>query len=335
MNPNPTFPAVVPTRSPAPDPTDGAPDTAWASGRAAVEAALHATLLRQTGVITRAQALAAGLSADAVDRRLAARRWHPVHPRVYRDGAFPPTAEAAARAAVLWAGPGAVLSGAAAAWWHGLLPEPPAVVGVTVPRRRCPRPRPGVTVRRRELAMADVRTVNGIAVAAAPLAALEAAAERGARGPAFLEELLAAGTVGPDAVRRAHARNLGAHGSASAGRVLGLAIRGVRSRARRRIAVLLGADGTSGWVRGRQVAGLELEIAHPPSRVAVAVSFPSPFGDDERGWRKAVLRRQGWSVVEVDPCDVLARPDEVADRIRRAVRPEPTGPAGASVRAAS
>ncbi len=304
-------------------------------GRAAVEAALHATLLRQAGVITRAQALAAGLSADAVDRRLASRRWHPVHPRVYRDGAFPPTAGAAARAAVLWAGPGAVLSGAAAAWWHGLLPEPPVVIGVTVPRRRYPRPRAGVTVRRRELAMPDVRTVDGVPVVAAPLAALEAAAELGARGPVFLEELLAAGTVGPDAVRRAHTRNLGAHGSASVGRVLGLAVRGVGFRARRRLAVLLGADGPSGWERGRQVAGLPLELAHPVSRTAVAVSFPSPSGANERSWREAVLRRQGWSVVEVDPCDVLARPDEVADRIRRAVRPEPTGPAGSAVRAVS
>jgi hypothetical protein len=304
-------------------------------GRAAVEAALHATLLRQAGVITRAQALAAGLSADAVDRRLAARRWHPVHPRVYRDGAFPPTADAALRAAVLWAGPGAVLSGAAAAWWHGLLPDPPVVVGVTVPRRRCPRPRAGVTVRRRELAAPDVRTVNGVPVVAAPLAALEAATELGTRGPAFLEELLASGVIEVDAVRRAHARNLGAHGSASAGRVLGVAVRGIAFRARRRLAVLLGADGPSGWERGRQVAGLALELAHPPSRTAVTVSFPSPSSDDERSWREAVLRRQGWSVVEVDPCDVLARPAQVADRIRGAVRPDPTGPAGSAVRAVS
>ncbi|WP_132423920.1 type IV toxin-antitoxin system AbiEi family antitoxin domain-containing protein [Pseudonocardia endophytica] len=300
-----------------------------------MDAALHATLLRQAGVITRAQALAAGLSADAVDRRLAARRWHPVHPRVYRDGAFPATEEATVRAAVLWGGPGAVLSGTAAAWWHGLLREPPVTVGLTVPRRRYPRPRAGLTVRRRELAAADVRTVAGLPVVAAPLAALETAVELGARGPGFLEELLAAGRVGPDAAGRAHGRQTGSHGAASAGRVLGIALRGVRFRARRRLGVLLGADGPSGWVRERQVAGLPLELAHPVSRTAVEVSFPSPSGDDERTWRKAVLRRQGWSVVTVDPCDVLARPDDVVERIEGAVRPEPTGPAGAAVRVVS
>ncbi len=228
-----------------------------------------------------------------------------------------------------------MLSGSAAAWWLGLLPEQPVVVGVTVPRRRCPRPRVGVTVRRRELAAADVRTVGGVAVLGAPLAALEAAVELGARGPAFLEELMAAGRVGPVAVRRAHVRNLGAHGSASAGRVLAVASSGVLLRARRRLAVLLGVGGPSGWVRDRQVAGLSLELAHPASRVALAVSFSSPSADDERGWREAVLFRQGWSVVEVDPCEVLTRPGEVAERIRGAVGPEPTGPAGAAIVAAS
>ena len=306
-----------------------------AAARGDVETAVRATLLRQAGVITRAQAVAAGLSPDAVDRRLSTRRWHPVHPRVYRDASFAATQASRVRAVVLWAGDGAVLSGSAAAWWLGLLPDPPASVGVTVPRRRCPRARPGISVRRRELAAADVRTVGGIAVVAAPLAALEAAVELGARGPAFLEEQLSSGAVGPAAVRRAHARNAAAHGSASAGRVLAIAAHGMRLRARRRLAVLVGVGGSSGWIRERQVAGLPLELAHPASRTAVSVLFSSLCADDERRWREAVLRRHGWTVVEIDPCDVLARPDEVADRLRVATGPAPAGPAGAAAAAAS
>ena len=40
-------------------------------------------LARQAGVISRAQALAAGLSRDHVDHRVKARRWQPLYPGVY------------------------------------------------------------------------------------------------------------------------------------------------------------------------------------------------------------------------------------------------------------
>lgn len=45
----------------------------------------------QDGLVTRAQALAHGLSTDQVDRRLAARRWIPVHPA---STGTPPTGRA-------------------------------------------------------------------------------------------------------------------------------------------------------------------------------------------------------------------------------------------------
>ena len=79
----------------------------------------------QAGVISRAQAMASGMSRDAVDHRVSTRRWQPVHPRVYLVAGRPLDAEARIRAAVLWAGPGAVLTGAAAAWWQGLPARPP------------------------------------------------------------------------------------------------------------------------------------------------------------------------------------------------------------------
>ena len=111
-------------------------------------------LRRQAGVVSRAQARSAGTTAQQIDRLVARRRWVPVHPRVYLAATHGFTAEARVRAAVLWAGDGAVLGGLAAVWWHGLLPVLTATVTVTVPRR-CPDPRPGVAVRRRVLRAAD------------------------------------------------------------------------------------------------------------------------------------------------------------------------------------
>ena len=299
-----------------------------------VDERLRATLLRQAGVLTREQARAAGLSSDAVDRRLATRRWHPVHPRVYRDGAFPDTEEARVRAAVAWAGAGAVLSGTAAAWWQGLVADPPAVVGVTVPRRRCPRPRPGGGVRRRELEAPDTRTVRGVPVTARALTVLETAVELGGDGPAFLDRVLAANRVPLGDLAAAHARNLGAHGSPTAGRLLAGAARRAVASAEHRLCGLLRAAGVGGWSRDHAVAGLRLDLAFPTARVTVEVVdrlVPADPGHAaEARWRRAVLRRQGWRMLVVDPGELLAHPAGVLAAILRAVSDGPTAPAGAA-----
>jgi hypothetical protein len=148
---------------------------------------LVAILRRQAGVVSRAQALAAGYAPHEVDRWLVRRRVSPVHPRVYLAAGHRLTDEARVRAA-LWAGNGAVVAGLAAAWWHGLLPRAPAIIGVTV-SRRCPAPRPGVRTRRLVRAPAEVVTLRGVAVPVRPLAVLEAAVEAGADGSALLAHL--------------------------------------------------------------------------------------------------------------------------------------------------
>jgi len=181
-----------------------------------------ATLLtRQAGVISREQALACGMSRDAVDHRLRTRRWRPLHPRVYLVDGHRYDDEARVRAAVLWAGAGAVLCGTAAAWWHGMVDEAPATVGVTVPRRRCPRP--GVDVRRRKLAPVDVLSRRGLLVTAPPLAILEAAVELGVSGGAELLDRALQQWVGLPEVHRAYRRGLGTQGSTTAGRALAAA----------------------------------------------------------------------------------------------------------------
>lgn len=300
-------------------------------------------LALQAGVLCRAQAVAAGLSPDAVDRRLAARRWLPVQPRVYRDAGYPDTLEARVRAVVLWAGEGAVLSGAAAAWWWGLLRRPPEIVTVTVPRGRAPRPRPGIAVRRRTLDPADVTERRGLAVTGRASSVLEAAVELPGGGPALLDRVLAAppGTApGKAELAAAHRRSLGAHGSRGAGELLADAARRVRTAAGYRLRAALVRDGVTGWRCERPVAGIVVPLAFPAHRVAVEIddgALPGvPAGADGAGedWRRAVLRRQDWRVLVVDPADVLHRPDAVLARIRAALAGRPPGPGPASARAA-
>lgn len=303
--------------------------------------ALEALLDAQAGVLTRAQARAAGLSPDAVDRRLAARRWLPVQPRVYRDAQRPDTAEARVRAAVLWAGEGAVLSGAAAAWWWGLPVGPPATVTVTVPRRRAPRPRAGIVVRRRELGPLDVTDHRGVAVTGRALTVLEAAVELGGGGGAgLLDRVLAAppGTGGLDAARlaAAHARNLGARGSATAGELLAGAARRARAGAGHRVRAALVRARVTGWRCDHPVAGVVVPLAFPAARVAVEVRGGPPAAGGDAGevlaagagdgWRRAVLRRQGWRVLVLDPAEVLHRPGRVVAAVRHALADRPSGP---------
>jgi very-short-patch-repair endonuclease len=89
---------------------------------------------QQFGRVRYDQLLALGISETTI------RRWHSgsyirrVLPRVYAGGHQAPSAEADLAAAVLYAGPGALLSHATAAWWHDLLKYPPKTISVSTPR---------------------------------------------------------------------------------------------------------------------------------------------------------------------------------------------------------
>ena len=60
---------------------------------------------------------------------------HQEHPRVYAVGHRAPSVEADLTAAVLYAGPGAMLSHATALWWRGLIDRQPWPIEVSTPRR--------------------------------------------------------------------------------------------------------------------------------------------------------------------------------------------------------
>ncbi|MGQ0575307.1 MAG: endonuclease domain-containing protein [Pseudonocardia sp.] len=284
--------------------------------------AIHTLLVRQAGVVSRAQAISAGLSADAVDHRLRTRRWRPLHPGVYLAAGHRLDDEARVRAALLWAGEGAALSGVAAAWWHGMGPGAPAVVGIIVPRRRRPRPRRGVRVRRRDVPGVDLTRRRGIALTAPALTALDAAVELGSRGGELLDRALQR-TVPFPQVYAAYCRNLGAHGSATAARLLVAAADGSASVAERLLVRLLRDAGVGGWRCGVAASGFVLDVAFPAARLAVEVDGWAWHMDASRAQadkrRQNVLVANGWTILRYTWHDLVQRPREVVAEIRAAV----------------
>ncbi|MGE5617536.1 MAG: DUF559 domain-containing protein, partial [Candidatus Woesearchaeota archaeon] len=102
---------------------------------------------RQSGRVTWAQIRALGVPDTTVTSWLKQRYLHPKLPGVYAVGHAAGSPEADLAAALLYAGPGAMLSHATAAWWLGLLDGRPHVIQVSTPRR-C-RSQPGIRVHQR------------------------------------------------------------------------------------------------------------------------------------------------------------------------------------------
>jgi hypothetical protein len=280
-------------------------------------------LRRQGGVISRGQATAAGLTPGAVDDRLRRRHWVPLHPRVYLTTGRPVDVEVRIRAALLWAGDGAVLVGAAAAWWHGLLDRPPATITVVLPRRP-PRARRGIVLRRRSLAADDVTELRGVRVAGRPLAALEAAVELGTAGVPLLDR------VPLPALYAAHLRNP----SATARRLLGAAADRSTAAAVRLLVRLLRESEVGGWgVCGHEGGGRSDGGSRSRRGAAVAVSFPAArVAIRVTGWAPPVdepaVAWPGpeWSVLRVSGPDLVLRPGEVLAEIVAAVGRSSTNP---------
>jgi hypothetical protein len=124
--------------------------------------ALIAGLAReQHGVVSRGQLVAAGLSPDAVDRRLVTGRLHSIHRAVYAVGHELVSQRGRWLAAVLACGEGAALSHHAAAALWGIRASTPRI-DVTVVRR-C-RSKRGVRIRESALQGDEVTLLDAIPV---------------------------------------------------------------------------------------------------------------------------------------------------------------------------
>ncbi len=269
----------------------------------------HQIIGRQRGLITRTQALAAGMSPTTISRRLAQREWFPVYPGVYRHAGAEVCDRLMLEAAILWLGPSAVVSGSWAAWWHEWCRQPIGPVSITVPRSAAYRCHRYLDLRRRDLDRADVVILRGVKVTGPALTALENASLAG--GSDVFDRALQRHTP-LDELHRSLERMSGAHGAATARRTLAERSDGAVSPPERELGRAMRRAGITG-IRagvGVDIDGCRylLDFASAQLKLAIEVdgvaphTAPEVFHRDRE--RQNALVMDGWTVLRFTPWQI-------------------------------
>lgn len=274
------------------------------------------------GVITLAQAKQAGLSQDAVNRRVRSGKWLRCSPGVYFADDRQFTDSARIRAAVWSLGPHATATGLAAAWWHSVTKYPPELVEVTVPRDSHHPHRYGTKLRRRDLDPTDIVERRGLRVTALPLTIVEAAARRGG-GAKLMDSALQRHTELGD-LWRAHLRNKGRHGSPAARRLLITAADGARSEAERLLIKLLREARITGWKANYRLGRYVIDVAFRAYKLAIETDGWAFHSDQEDFQKDRVKQNEialmGWQVLRFTWLDLTEYPQRVVSEIRCAIQ---------------
>ncbi len=282
---------------------------------------LNDYLRRHDGVLTIEHARRAGLTKQAVSRRVQAGHWRQCSRGVYFADDRPFTDAARVRAAVWSYGSRAAASGLAAAYWLGLTKFAPRVVEVTVPRTSHGRRHDGSRVRRRDLAAADVIERRGLRVTCQALTLVEAAVRRPG-GAKMLDSALQRDVHLRD-LWAAHLRNKGRYGSPAARRLLQAASDGARSEAERLFLALLRRAGITGWRTNYRVGGYRVDVGFPAAKVAVEIDGLAFHSDAEDFQidreRQNAITLLGWQVLRFTWLDLTEYPERVLAVLRRAI----------------
>ena len=265
---------------------------------------------QQHGVVTRTQLLTAGLSVGDVDRRIGARRLRCLHRGVYAVGHRALTADGRWIAAVLSAGPGAVLSDASAATAWDLQRSASGLVHVTVATRAGRDRRPGIRTHRRVLTAHDVTIHRNIPITTPARTIVDLARTlRGRALEAVLDRADQRGLVDFDELRAARPVSLKAALAKYQGAV-------TRSELEDRFLQLCDDAGIPRPETNVCIEGLEVDFVWRDRRLIVEVDgyafhrTPGAFERDHE--RDAILALAGWSVRRFTWRQITQRPAQVA-----------------------
>ena len=287
---------------------------------------------RQHGAIHRRQAIAAGLSASAIQRRCARGIWAAELPATYVFASSPKTWLRSVTATALWAGDDAAIGYFTAAAVLGLLdPRPRAIDVVAIRRLRAPRP-DIVVHRTTSLAPCDLTVAQGVRTTTGTRTILDlASALEGERLEAILDDALRRRATSLPRLRWILEREAtkGRKGAAPLRRLL--AERGPTlaesmlethfSRLVRRYKLPLPAAQHEIRVRGRRVA--RVDFAYPSRKIAIEVDGYR-YHSGRAAWARDAARANrlvqlGWRILRFTWDDVRRRPEAVADVVTRAL----------------
>ncbi len=266
-----------------------------------------------------------GVSRATVSRWIDDGYLHPRLPRVYAVGHVSMSIEAQFSEALLYAGPGAMLSHATAAHWLGLLDERLRTIDVTTPRQ--PRSLPGIRVHRRR--NCDRIWHKGFPVTALP----QTAVDFSAKAPLWsIRRLLA----------QAHYKNLldlrAIEAACGSGRPGSTKLRTALRRHQPELArakshferMFFAICEDQGWpppLLNRYIAGWEVDALWHDKRIAIELDgrgnhhTPAQLRRDRR--KDMDLRRAGWTPIRYSGEQLEQRQDVVADINQLRTDPNP------------
>ena len=271
------------------------------------------------GVFTVSQAAECDVSRHSLRRHLAAGDCVRIVNGVYRLGDHPETAEVRIRVAVLANGGRAVLSGHAAAYWHGLADDAPSTIVVSVPRGTRRRTIPGVRVVFRNLADRDVIERRGLQVTGIPLSVLEAA---DAVGVEILDSALVRRRINVRQLDQVLERRKGTVRVGALETLVETVRPGMRSVGERGLAAVFTEGGVTGWVADYPLGGYIFDFAFVEERIAVEFDGydhdrkPSRFYRNRR--RRNAVVAMDWTPLYYTWKDILERRQEILDEVEAA-----------------
>jgi very-short-patch-repair endonuclease len=284
---------------------------------------VRAIASEQAGIVARAQLLAAGVSHSAVARAVRSGRLHRVYPGVYSAVALELlTEDGRIAAALLAAGEGALLSHGTAAWRWRIIPAPPSVIQLAVPRARTAPA--GVALFHMARLRKDDVTINGGLPSTTPartlldlatrynrhalLRALAEAEFHNDLRPADVERTLRRGHPGSASLRAALHEHAPGHGE-------------MKSQLERRFRKLLIKRGIELPERNQELGPWTVDCLWPDRRVVVELDgrqHERPHQADSDDDRDLWLRRHGYVTRRYGKRQIDERPDEVLADLRDA-----------------
>jgi hypothetical protein len=279
---------------------------------------------RQQGVVSIRQLTGPlGYSEGAVNRAARSGRLHRLHRGVYAVGHRRISRQGECLAAVLAAGPAALLSHGSAAWLWGLGPRSPLPLMVSTPIHRSPRP-PIRLHHARRLTEEDRALREGIPVTVVPRTLLDLAATvRRERLRRMIERAEELRLLDLEPLESVLARNAGHHGTKRLRGALALYRPPpfTRSKLERRFLALVLEAGLPRPSTNFIELGFELDVYWPEHRFAVELDTFETHGTREAferdRLRQEELKLAGIEMIRVTGTRLEREPDEVIRRVAR------------------